>query len=147
MRTLRVVIASLLVTVSVAGCTSSTSESEVVKGFDGGCTDGIVLYVQNQFEPYGATIRDEVDQASEGATAQANERYVATGWFDTGEALYPDNPELIQGRVWYYVPDLNAWIADVSVRSMQTTPAPDNSDDAFESSQAAPRPDECELTR
>jgi hypothetical protein len=159
MRKLRMACLTVLSAILIVGCSGSTDSQEnkeVVKnqelpeGFKGGCTGNkqITLYVQNQFTGYGATARYNVDVPEQGRTVSAGEELRATGWFDTGKILYPDNPELIQGKVWYYVPDLDLWVADMSVRSKADIPPARNDDsNEFTPDQAAPRPKECELTR
>jgi hypothetical protein len=158
-RKLRMACLIVLSAILMVGCSSSDSQGdkeEVVKnqelpeGFKGGCTGNkqITLYVQNQFKGYGATARYNIDVPRQGPTVNAGEELRATGWFDTGKSLKPSNPELIRGEVWYYVPDLDLWLADMSVRSRGDIPhARNNDSNEFTPDQAAPRPKECELTR
>jgi hypothetical protein len=147
---------SAILIVGCSGSGDSQENKEVVKshelpkGFKGGCPGNkeITLYIQNQFEPYGATARFDIDDESgQGPILKAGGEFRSTGWFDTDKSLEPSNPELIRGEVWYYVPELNLWLADMSVRSKPGIPHAMNDDSKFTPDQAVPRPKECELTR
>ncbi len=124
---------------------------EIVPGYVGGCSQGFTIYVQNQFEPFGSMIREDLDGKAKSVGLRGNEKLTATGWVDTGEVLYDKNPEGIQVRVWYYVPELpngkgSGWLPDAGVRSLETEPAPGNADEYYDQeTQSAPLPPECEL--
>ena len=161
MRKLRMVCLTVLAAILIVGCngnSDSQENTEVVKnqelpeGFKGGCTGNkqITLYVQNQFTPYGAKGLYDIDDRDQGGPALYSDgsRYKATGWFDTGKSVYPNNPDRIRGEVWYYVPSIDAWLADAGVRrKANIKSAPNDDSNEFTPDQAVPRPKECELTR
>ena len=163
-----VVVGLALTAIFVSGCSGnghrsnegqSTSaaphSTQVVTGYGGGCKEGFTVWTQNQFSTadggYGSLVRSTLSAVGQHAGLSGNDKLTATGWFDTGESLYPDNPAGIRGEVWYYIPQLPnggaGWVADAGVRAVQTEPAPGNRDsDYHQAAQAAPKPQECQLT-
>lgn len=153
----------LLAAIQLTGCTSSaepaqqttpegtTMSDELVPGYDGGCEDGFTIYVQNQFTPYGTVVRKDLSQKGQSVGLTGNEELTAVGWTTTEYVFYPDNPPEIQGKVWFYVPELPdgrgpGWVPDAGVRAVKTEPAPGDEDEYFEpATQAAPQSPECEL--
>ena len=164
-----IVVGAVLATIFISGCSGSGHQSnegqstatssrtvQVVPGFNGGCKEGFTVWTQNQFSAadggYGALVRDTLSAVGQYAGLGGNVKLTATGWFDTGRSLYPNNPAGIRGEVWYYIPQLPnggaGWVADAGVRAVQTTPAPGNrSSDYSQATQAAPMPQGCKLTR
>ncbi len=141
---------------AVTPSTSAKTATEIVPGYTGGCKKGFTIYSQNQFTGsnggYGALVRRTLDAKAESAGLGGGDELEATGWFVTGELIYPDNPAGIRGEVWYYVPDLPnggaGWVADAGVRAVKTTPAPGDDASFYKpKTQAAPQPPECELKR
>lgn len=137
--------------------TDVTPLENPVPGFNGSC-EGFDIFAQNQFSAedggYGAKVRSSIDGQVLAEGILGNTPLRAVGWYDTGQILpaYTDNPEGIQGQVWYYVPDLNnaqgGWVADVGIRAVKTRHAPGNADSSYiPDTQAPPKPPECELTR
>ena len=137
-------VAVMSLTVALAtGCSENERKEEaVVPGFSGGCAEGFIVYVQDQFEPGGSSLRNDVDEKSQGDVVFANKRLIVTGWFDSGEAVYPDNPDGIKGEVWYYVPKLRGWVSDAGVRSVKTFRG-----QKYRPRMAASRSEDCELAR
>jgi hypothetical protein len=158
------VASTILATVStflLTGCSSSesaqpttaasTTSSGLVPGYTGGCKEGITLYVQNQFTPYGTLIRRDLAVKSDGTSLRGNEVVKAVGWTKTDLLPYPPNPLGIQGAEWYYVPNLPngmgpGWIPDAGVRDIPTQPAENNSDSAYHPDTQGPsKAPACEL--
>ena len=120
---------------------------ELIPGHKGGCREGFTLYVQNQFNPLGTKIRRSLDEGAVNAGLSDNEELKAVGWIDTREIISPENPPKLQGRVWFYIRALEAWVPDAGVRAKPTTPAPGDEDKYFDpATQTAPQPPECELS-
>lgn len=123
-----------------------TMSNELVPGYKGGCKESFTLYSQNQFNPLGTKIRRSLGEEVVNAGLRGNEELEAVGWIDTGEIIYPQNPPKLQGKVWFYIQVLKAWVPDAGVRATPTTPAPGDEDKYFDpATQAAPQPPECEL--
>ena len=126
---------------------------QLPQGFSGGCTEGIELWSQKQFTPYGAKARRTLDGATESVGMKGNVRLHSIGWVKTDFVIYPKNPQGIRGVTWYYIPKLpdrlgggNAWIADAAVRKVETEPAPGDLDKYYDRGRdQAPKPAECEL--
>lgn len=134
---------------------AAPSHAGLAPGYKGGCENGFTIWTQNQFTAadggYGTLVRSTLDDSAQAAGLSGNNHLTATGWFDTGESLYPGNPAGIRGDVWYYIPELPnggaGWVPDAGVRAVQTKPAPGNHDSDYdEKTQAAPKPQECKLT-
>jgi hypothetical protein len=137
--------------------TSATTSSPVavVPGYSGGCKEGFTIWTQNQFSAagggYGSLVHSTLSTPGQHAGLNGNNKLTATGWFNTGESVYPDNPAGIRGEVWYYIPQLPnggaGWVSDAGVRAVQTSPAPSNrSSDYHQETQEAPQPEQCKLT-
>ena len=123
---------------------------ELVPGYTGGCKGGFTIYSQRQFTPYGTMIRQTLDRKGESVGLRGNDELRAVGWTRTEHMFYPNNPEGLQGKIWFYVPELpdggSGWVPDAGVRAVITDPAPDNADEYFDpKTQAAPQSPECEL--
>ena len=118
-------LALLAATLLLAGtCTACSATGN-------GCK--VKVYGQNQFEPYGASVR-KGPSASDKKYAQGvepNQAVTIDGFVDSRVALYPNNPEGIQGTLWYHLlpsadhPD-GGWIVDAGVRMGPTEPVPGN---------------------
>ena len=124
---------------------------QIVPGYVGGCKEGFTIYSQRQFTPYGTMVRRTLDRKGESVGLRGNDELRAVGWVRTEHVFYPDNPEGLQGRVWFYVPELpdgsSGWVPDAGVRGVKTNPAPGNEDKYFNPQEhAAPQLPECELT-
>src|SRR6478672_2484373 len=102
---------------------------------------GFEVWTQKQFEApgggYGAKVRADIDGLPLAEGIPGNRLLIAAGWYDTGVPLpepYASNPEGIQGRVWFYIPDANlgqgGWIADAGLRAFKTKRAPGNDSSA-----------------
>lgn len=135
--------------------TAAPNHTELVPDYKGGCEKGFAVWTQNQFTAadggYGTLVRSTLDDGAQPAGLNGNDRLTATGWFDSGESLYPNNPAGIRGEVWYYIPQLPnggaGWVSDAGVRAIRTRPAPGNRDSDYnQKTQAAPKPQECKLT-
>lgn len=164
-----VIVGAALTAIIASGCSGSGHQNnegqdtsaaspttQVAPGYSGGCEEGFTIWTQNQFTSadggYGALVRSTLDATGQRAGLSGNDKLIATGWFDTGESLYPDNPAGIRGEVWYYIPHLPnggaGWVADAGVRAVQTERSSDNRDSDYnQATQAAPKPKECQLTR
>lgn len=134
---------------------STEPNDQLVPGYSGGCEAGFTVWTQRQFTGvnggYGALVRSALSATGQSAGLAGNDKLQATGWFKTGELLYPDNPARIRGEVWYYIPQLPnggaGWVADAGVRAVKTKPAPNDRADSYKpKTQAAPQPPECKLT-
>ena len=130
--------------------------AQVVPGYSGGCKEGFTVWTQNQFSAadggYGTLVRSALGATGQHVGLSGNNKLTVVGWFDSGEPLYTDNPAGIRGEVWYYIPQLPnggaGWVPDAGVRAVMTTPAPGNLDSKYDqATQAAPKPNECKLTR
>jgi len=163
-----VIVGLALTTLLMSGCsgaghqsndgqnTSATSSpAQVVPDYGGGCKEGFTIWTQKQFSApdggYGTLVRSTLNATGQHAGLSGNDKLTATGWFDTGESLYPSNPAGIRGEIWYYIPQLPnggaGWVPDAGVRAVQTKPAPGNRDSDYDqASQAAPKPQKCKLT-
>lgn len=164
-----VVVGATLTAIILSGCsgtgqqgneersasTTVPSHTGAAPGYKGGCKKGFTVWTQNQFTAadggYGTLVRSTLDDSAQHAGLTGNNHLTATGWFDTGESLYPNNPAGIRGEVWYYIPELPnggaGWVPDAGVRAVQTRPAPGNRDSYYnQEAQAAPKPQECKLT-
>lgn len=150
-RTVSAILAALL----LAGCSGSpdteqrsTRERSVtvdVPGYSGGCK-AFTIFSQNQFAPFGTSVRRALDQEGESVGLRGNDELTAAGWTRTNRVFYPGNPEGLRGEVWFYVPSLGGWVPDAGARSVRTRPSPGNRDADFDPhTQAAPQPPECEL--
>ena len=153
---MRKIIAVVTAVAAVAICVACSAKADepadqvtsgsTPSGFTGGCLDGYTVYVQGQFDPLGAVVRTDISIPANGKlSVPAGRELRAVGWFDTGKVIYPENPSVIQGQYWHYVPTVG-WIADAALRSEQVAYAGDN-DSAFTPDQAVPRNSTCELRR
>lgn len=166
------VVGLALTTIILSGCSSTNqtgqqnnkerstpattlSPAGATPGYRGGCEKGFTVWTQNQFSAtdggYGTLVRSTLSDSAQPAGLGGNNKLIATGWFDTGEALYLNNPAGIRGEVWYYIPQLpnggSGWVSDVGVRAIQTQPSLGNRDSDYDQeAQAAPKPQECKLT-
>lgn len=161
-----IAVGMVLMVSQLAGCSSSnqselqnptervTTSGELVPGYAGGCEEGFVLYVQNQYTPYGSLIRRSLDfdnTEAESGGLHGNDELRAIGWTDTGRVFYEHNPEGLRGNVWFYIPELPndagpGWLPDTGVRAVLTQPSPGNRDEDFDpKKQAAPQTPQCEL--
>lgn len=158
-----VVAGMLLATFLLTGCSdsdesvqqtaterSATTSNELVPGYTGGCSEGFVIFSQNQFDPHGTLVRRTLDVKGEDAGLRGNDRLKAVGWIKTGKVFYPDNPEGLRGEVWFYALDaLNGkpgWVPDAGVRAIETQPSAGNLDSDYDpQTQAAPQLPACEL--
>jgi hypothetical protein len=78
---------ALVAGLAFSACSSSSESTE------DGC-ETFRVYSQNRFEPYGTAIREEPDVLSDKLGSFApNEVIAVDGWYDSGEAIYPTNPE------------------------------------------------------
>ena len=109
---------------------SSPSNTQLVPGFTGGCPRGINLWTQRQFEPFGATVRTELEVPGKPAGLFGNDKLVAVGWYDLSAEPqfipdgYDTEPEGLRAETWYYVPSLPSWVGDAGVRAKPTGPIP-----------------------
>lgn len=126
--------------------TGVSASSKLVPGYTGGCEEGFIIVVQNQFNPLGTKIRRSSDGEVVNAGLTGNEELRAIGWIDTGEVIYPENPPELQGKVWFYVRELEAWVPDAGVRATPTKPAPGDDDKYFDPATQAPQRPDCKLS-
>jgi len=167
MRTSHAVATVAIVGLTVSGCSgeiptqqpekvnqptisSQPPSTELVPGFTGGCPRGIKLWTQRQFEPYGATVRAQLEVPGQPADLFGNDELIAVGWYDLSAEPqflpdgYETEPEGLRAETWYYVPSLSGWIGDAGVRPMPTEPIPVRK---LKPEQLPPKQKRCELQR
>lgn len=166
---LKVAVGIVLTAFLLPGCSGSKNPGQqtmqgvpvgeqIVDGFAGGCSEGFVIYVQNQYVPYGTMVRDDISKKGKSAGLRGNEKLIAYGWVEITRVLppddpdlvfYPENPHELQNYTWFYVRLPNGklvWVPDSGVRKVQTEHAPDDNNEHFDAAtQAPPLIPECEL--
>lgn len=104
--------------VALIGCAEADQETQ-----DGCETFGV--YAQNRFEPYGTAIREEPDVLSDKVGSfEPNEVIAVDGWYDSGEPIYPTNPEPWNSSVWLRIDYDNqeGWVSFPGVRAAPSSP-------------------------
>jgi len=110
-------------------------------GFVGGCSP-YVLYAQNRWNPYGASVRAEPRVAAAKISSFGpNEVVVVDGWIHSRVAS-PTNREPFNNDIWFHLANQPGWVSFAGIRGVPTTQDPTGLDP--DGGQPAPAPTICE---